>query len=41
MQIVNQYNYDNSDSQTDYFDVNFYTHLNLGKWNKPFIEVEK
>ena len=27
--IQNQYNYDNSDSQTDYFDVNFYGHVSL------------
>jgi hypothetical protein len=36
MQITNQYNWDNSDIQTDYFDVNFYTHLGIGKWDKPF-----
>lgn len=30
-------NYDNSDSQTDYFDVGHYTSINLGSWNKPFI----
>lgn len=26
--IANQYNYDNSDSQTDYFDVNYYLYVN-------------
>lgn len=26
-QIVNAYNYDDSDTQTDYFDVNFYAHF--------------
>jgi len=26
-----EYNYNNSDSSVDYFDVNFYTHLNVGK----------
>lgn len=36
-EIVNYYNYDNSDIQTDYFDVNFYFHLNIGQWNKPYI----
>lgn len=41
MEIVEQYNYDNSDSQTDYFDVNFYTHLSIGGFDKPFIQVEK
>lgn len=36
VKIVNQYNYDNSDIQTDYFDVNFHFNLDIGKWNKPF-----
>lgn len=36
-EIINQYNYDDSDIQTDYFDVNFYLSLNIGKWNKPYI----
>ena len=38
-EIVNQYNYDDSDIQTDYFDTNFYLHLRIGKWDKPLIEV--
>lgn len=29
-------NWDNSDSMTDYFDVNFYLHLNIGNWDKPY-----
>jgi hypothetical protein len=36
VEIANKENYDNSDIQTDYFDVNFYFHLNIGKWNKDF-----
>ena len=36
-QIIRQYNYDNSDPMTDYFDVNFYTMLNIGKFDKPYI----
>jgi hypothetical protein len=35
-EIQRQYNWDNSDLQTDYFDVNFYFHPQIGKWNKPF-----
>ena len=35
-QIVNADNWDRSDSQTDYFDVNYYTHFAIGKWDKPF-----
>ena len=28
--------YDNSDAMTDYFDTAYYTHLNIGKWDKPY-----
>lgn len=38
--IINKYHINRSDSQTDYFDVNFYYDLNLGKWNKDFIDGE-
>jgi hypothetical protein len=31
------HNWDNSDPMTDYFDVNFYVHLNIGEWDKPFV----
>ena len=37
---MNDGNHDNSDAQVDYFDVGWYTHLNVGKWNKPY-EVTK
>jgi len=40
VKIVNYYNWDNSDAMTDYFDVNFYLHLNIGKWDTPFKIVE-
>ncbi len=30
------FNRDDSDSQIDYFDTNFYYDLSLGKWDKPF-----
>jgi hypothetical protein len=33
---ANQWNWDRSDIQTDYFDVNFYWNLGIGAWNKPF-----
>jgi hypothetical protein len=29
--------YDNSDAQTDYFDTAYYVHVNVGKWNKPYV----
>lgn len=32
------YNYDDSDGMIDYFDTNFYYHLSVGKWDKPFIK---
>jgi hypothetical protein len=35
-EIMNGENWDHSDSMTDYFDVNYYTHLQIGKWNRPF-----
>lgn len=38
---LNSYNYDDSDSMTDYFDKNFYEHLEIGKWDRPFKIVEK
>lgn len=40
-EIINQYNYNDSDSMTDHFDVNFYLSLNIGKWNKDYILEEK
>ena len=32
--------YDNSDAMTDYFDTAFYTHLNIGAWDKDYVCVE-
>jgi hypothetical protein len=34
---LNDGNHDNSDIQTDYFDVGWYAHVNIGKWNKPYM----
>ena len=33
---MNTGNHDNSDIQTDYFDVGWYVDVNIGKWNKPY-----
>lgn len=33
---LQSFNYDNSDPYTDYFDVNFYTHFEIGQWDRPF-----
>ena len=32
-------NYNNSDLQSDFFDVGHYSYLHLGKWNRPFIAL--
>jgi hypothetical protein len=29
--------YDNSDIMTDYFDTAYYLHINVGRWNKPYV----
>lgn len=36
-EILNDTNYDNSDSQSDYFDVGYYCYVNFGRWNKALI----
>ena len=33
---MNEGNYNNSDVQTDYFDVGFYVAIKIGKWDKPY-----
>lgn len=33
---MNKGNHDNSDAQTDYFDVGWYVDVNIGKWNQPY-----
>ena len=30
-------NHDNSDIQTDYFDVGWYIDINIGRWDKPYV----
>ena len=36
---MNGGNHDNSDIQTDYFDVGWYVDVNIGSWNKPYTVV--
>jgi hypothetical protein len=38
LNIANKYNWDNSNAMIDYFDVNYYLHFNLGRYDKPFID---
>lgn len=33
---INNGNHDNSDIQTDYFDVGWYIDVNIGKWNNRY-----
>lgn len=35
--LMNWGNHDNSDIQTDYFDVGWYVDVNIGKWDQPYI----
>ena len=35
------YNYDDSDAQRDYFDTNFYLHMRVGKYDRPFENTSK
>jgi len=34
---MNGGNHDNSDIQSDYFDVGWYVDVNIGTWNKPYV----
>ena len=36
VRLMNIGNHDNSDVQTDYFDVGWYVNINIGNWNKPY-----
>lgn len=37
--IANAQNWDKSDIQADYFNCNYYLHINIGKWDRPFIVI--
>lgn len=39
-EIASQYNYDNSNPRTDYYNVNFSLELEIGKHNKPFSRID-
>lgn len=40
VEIIDSYNFDDSDSMTDYFHCNFYSEVDLGKWDKPFVVIK-
>ena len=31
--------YDKSDAMVDYFDTAYYVDINIGKWNKPYVQT--
>ena len=39
--IMNNGNHNNSDIQSDYFDVGWYISVEIGKWNKPYKLIEE
>ena len=34
---MNDGNHDNSDVQSDYFDVGWYVNVNIGSWDRPYV----
>ena len=38
--LMNTGNHDNSDIQTDYFDVGWYIDINIGNWKQPYALVK-
>lgn len=36
LDAMNKGNHDNSDIQSDYFDVGWYCDVNIGRWDKPY-----
>ena len=36
MPVMNTGNHDNSDIQSDYFDVGWYVDVNIGRWDRPY-----
>ena len=40
-QIISSYNMDDSDIQTDYFHTNFYSHIEIGHWEKEYTVIKK
>lgn len=37
MAVLNDGNHDNSDIQSDYFDVGWYVSIQIGNWQKPYV----
>jgi hypothetical protein len=41
VKLTDKYNWNHSDSQSDYYDVHFSLNVHIGKWDKPFIETKE
>lgn len=37
--FINQYHWSESDAMSDYYNTNFYFHIQVGKWNKKFVQT--
>jgi hypothetical protein len=37
---MNAGNHDRSDAMTDYFDLGWYTDVNIGQWNQPYVILD-
>lgn len=40
LDVMNQFNWDRSDRQSDYFDVGYYVDIRIGQWNKPYALIK-
>jgi hypothetical protein len=40
VEILNTDNYNNSDSQSDYFDRGFYVSIHVGRWDRDYVVVK-
>lgn len=37
--VINKDNFDHSDSMVDYHHVGYYANITLGKWDKPYVQI--
>ena len=40
-EIINDGNFDKSDSMTDYYHVGWYAWISIGRWDAPFKQIKK
>ncbi len=41
LQVMNDGNYDRSNIQADYYDVGWFTEINIGRWDTPYSLITK